>query len=267
MKKITIFLLLLTLVNTACTGEEKFKDSDFTLIFNGENLEGWNPKVKNGDPELAKKVFAVDDGMLHIFNDEFAEEYELGGNNATHGMMYTEKEYSRYILRFEYKWGTKKTNNFADLQYDAGCYYHVTNDKIWPVGLEYQIRYNHEEDKNHTGDYYVRRGPKFNWFSDGEGSFLMIRDGGKATPRQKLHHPALKNAPHSALKGKWEECEIIVMGSEYSIHKLNGVIVNMGTEIGYEKGLIGMQSETAEIFYRNIRILELEESIPAEYFF
>ncbi len=38
------------------------------------------------------------------------------------------------------------------------------------------------------------------------------------------------------------------MGNKYSIHKLNGKIVNMATDFPYSEGKIGLQSETGEIF-------------------
>ena len=97
---------------------------------------------------MAIKVYAIEDGMVHVFNDDFPDEYELNtGENATHGLFYTNKNYSKYILRFEYKWGKRIANNFDQWQYDAGCYYHVFDDKIWPKGIEYQVRYNHIENK------------------------------------------------------------------------------------------------------------------------
>lgn len=42
------------------------------------------------------------------------------------------------------------------------------------------------------------------------------------------------------------------MGNTYSIHKLNGKIVNLATNLTLSEGIIGLQSETAEIYYRNI---------------
>lgn len=56
------------------------------------------------------------------------------------------------------------------------------------------------------------------------------------------------------------------MGDKYSIHKLNGKIVNMATDLLYSRGIIGLQSETAEIYYRNIEIKEFSEDIPIEKF-
>ena len=71
---------------------------------------------------------------------------------------------------------------------------------------------------------------------------------------------------YNALNNKWNRCEVIVMGDEYAIHKLNGAIVNMGTDLPHSEGIIGLQSETAEIYYRNIEIKEFDEVIPMEEF-
>jgi hypothetical protein len=56
------------------------------------------------------------------------------------------------------------------------------------------------------------------------------------------------------------------MGDEYAIHKLNGDIVNMCTKLSHGEGNFGFQSETAEIYYRNIMIKEFDKIIPAEEF-
>mgnify|MGYP006086980195 FL=1 len=56
------------------------------------------------------------------------------------------------------------------------------------------------------------------------------------------------------------------MGNAYTIHKLNGEIVNMATNLSVSEGIIGFQSETAEIYYRNIKIKEFDEIIPIEKF-
>ena len=238
----------------------------FVPLFNGQNLDGWNPKIKSGDEALARKVFTVHDGVIHAFN-AFPDNYELDtGKNDTHGMIYTVKSYDRFIFRFEYKWGTKRVNNFGTFQYDAGCYYHVTNDKIWPVGLEYQVRYNHLAHQNHTGDFWSPPNTEIHWYS-GEGkTFLAPSRGGMLQPVQKGEHRASPDAPYHAIDDQWNQCEVIVMGSEYAIHKLNGVIVNLATDLNPGAGLIGLQAETAEIFYRHIEIKEFAKSVPLETF-
>ena len=244
-----------------------YSDSKFTPLFNGENLDGWYTKIKSGDAALANKVFAVEEGMVHVFNDEFPDKYELKGNNDTHGLFYTNKEYSRFIFRFDYKWGKKVANNYHQFQYDAGCYYHVVNDRIWPIGIEYQVRYNDSTNENHTGDFWIGSlSKKMEWSSDGDKHFLPMDQGGKVLEYKTGERRALKDAPFNGLNDEWNECEVIVMGDKYAIHKLNGKVVNIGVNLGIEKGKIGLQSETGEIFYKNIRILELDKDVPMEEF-
>lgn len=262
-----VFLALTGIQSLATAQSDPASDEGFVKIFNGENFDGWYLKIRSGDEEQARKVFTAGNGVIHVFNEQFPQEFELNtGKNDTHGLFYTKKKYSRYILRFEYKWGKRIGNNFDMWQYDAGCYYHVTDDKIWPKGIEYQIRFNHTNNRNHTGDFWVS-GETLDWSSAPEGStFLMTADGGVAMPGKKdelLGHP---KAAFHALDGQWNRCEVIVMGNLYAIHKLNGTIVNIGTNLSVGEGIIGFQSETAEIFYRNIAIKEFAETVPLENF-
>ncbi len=263
-----ISILLCGLSLTSAHAEEPAPataDAGFVSLFNGKDWEGWDLKIKNGDPELAKKVFAIGDGMIHVFRD-LPDRYALdSGTYDTHGMIYTKKKYSRFIFRFEYKWGKKICNNFGTYQYDAGCYYHVFDDRIWPKGIEYQVRYDHEKDLNHTGDFWAS-GATFQWYAGKDGTFLLPNEGGKSQPIKGGEHLASSKAEHHALDGKWNRCEVIVMGREYAIHKLNGKIVNMATGLSVGDGLVGLQAETAEIFYRNIAIKEFADAVPMEEF-
>lgn len=240
----------------------------FTKIFNGKDLTGWYLKIRNEDQDLAKQVFSIKDEMIHVFNDTFPDEYELNtGGNATHGLIYSKKTYSKYILRFEYKWGKRIANNFEKWQYDAGVYYHVRDDRIWPMGIEYQIRYNHVTGQNHTGDFIIPKKIHADWYGTEDGSrYLGKKDGGKIPEKRHWLLLASETQDHHALDDQWNQCEIIVMGGDYTIHKLNGKIVNVAHNMSFDSGIFGFQSETAEIFYRNIYIKEFEESVPIDVF-
>lgn len=243
-------------------------EEGFVPLFNGENFDGLYLKIRSGDAEMAKRVFAIEKGMIHVFDDSFPAEYKLDtGENDTHGLFYTKKSYSKYVLRFEYKWGERIANNFGKWQYDAGVYYHVTDDTVWPVGIEYQIRYDHTKGRNHTGDLIRPKGAGYLWYPAEDGkSFLHPHKGGKPMEVGGWLHFASPTENHHALDGKWNRCEIIVMGGDYVIHKLNGEVVNMATSVQPSEGIIGFQSETAEIFYRNIEIKEYDEIVPMETF-
>ena len=52
----------------------------------------------------------------------------------------------------------------------------------------------------------------------------------------------------------------------YTLHKLNGEVVNMATDLSVSAWIIGMQSETAVIFYRNMEIQEFEKTLPMDRF-
>ncbi len=258
-------IVLLLILSFAILGNAQSNQSKggFTKIFNGKNFDGWHLKIRSGDAEMAKKVYVIEDGMVHVFKD-FPAEYELNtGGNATHGLFYTNKKYSKYIFRFEYKWGKGKANNFAQFQYDAGCYYHVVDDKIWPSGIEYQVRYDDTKNLNHTGDFWAKG---LKWYSKDGKTFAPPSKGGQPVLGHTGEHLAVPDAKFNALNGKWNKCEVIVMGDKYAIHKLNGKIVNMATDLPFSEGILGLQSETAEIYYRNIEIKEFDEIIPMEKF-
>ena len=269
MKKVSIwvcsFLCLIGSLETKAQSEDGFVD-----IFNGKNLDGWYLKIRSGDEDMAKKVFAIEDGMIHVFNADFPKEYKLNtGENDTHGLIYSKKKYSKYILKFEYKWGDRIANNFKQWQYDAGVYYHVVDDAVWPLGIEYQIRYDHTTKRNHTGDLIRPKGAGYDWYSTTSkkgGTYLHPDQGGILEDKSDWMHLASPTTNFNGVNNEWNQCEIIVMGSEYAIHKLNGNVVNMAVNLKPSEGIFGFQSETAEIYYRHIRIKEFDEVVPAETF-
>ena len=250
----------------SCKTSNKIKPpAGFVALFNGKDMSNWDLKLRNGDAKMAADVYTVDKGVIHVFKN-FPDSFGMvKDKNATHGLFYTKKKYSRFILRFEYKWGKKIYNNFHQFQYDAGCYYHVFNDKVWPDGIEYQVRYNHVTNKNHTGDFWASN-TLFQWSADTlKKQYLPLEKGGIAVSKRAGEHRG-SDVPHHALDDEWNFCEIIVMGNKYAIHKLNGQLVNFATDLSVSEGIIGFQSETAELFYRNIFIKELTEDMPIEKF-
>ena len=260
----TFVIVLITLAFLQGADTENQGDG-YTTLFNGEDFDGWYLKIRSGDSIEAAKVFQVSEGLVHVFKDH-PDSFSLDqGNNKTHGLMYTNKSYERFSFKFEYKWGKKVMNNFGRFQYDAGMYYHVYNDKIWPNGLEYQVRYNHLENKNHTGDFWSS-GVTFQWYAADSTTFRAPWEDGNPMPIRGGEHLAAVEVEFNALNDQWNTCEVIAMGKSYAIHKLNGKVVNYATGLNRSGGVIGLQSETAEIFYRNIKIKEFDEFIPAEEF-
>ena len=267
--KRTLFIKLsiLLLLQTVCAQENAISNDGFKTIFNGKNWDGWHLKIRNGDEELAKEVFAIEDGMVHVFKNMKDSTALNTGENATHGLFYTNKSYSRYILRFEYKWGHKITNNFDQWEFDAGVYFHVSDDKVWPIGIEYQIRYDNKNKANHTADLIRPKGADYDWYYDAETErYLSKNKGGTLFEGKGWMHLAKATTNYNGDNDQWNTCEIIVMGDHYAIYKLNGDIVNVAYNLTPGEGVFGFQAETAEIFYKNIAIKEFDEIIPIEKF-
>ena len=86
MRKILIFtplmlLTLFTIAQNSLTNMEKMEG--FELLFNGENLDGWNGN---------KTDYVVEKGVIVIYPDK-------GGS----GNLFTEKEYADFNFRFEFQ--------------------------------------------------------------------------------------------------------------------------------------------------------------------
>ena len=95
--------LLMYLTSVPLYGQDSSINIDknsITQLFNGKNLDGWYTFLKdrgrNNDP---KKVFSVNNGLIHISGEEW-------------GCITSKKEYDNYHLIVEFKWG-KKTNTYS----------------------------------------------------------------------------------------------------------------------------------------------------------
>ncbi|MEQ9289512.1 MAG: DUF1080 domain-containing protein [Cyclobacteriaceae bacterium] len=238
----------------------------FVPLFNGKDFNDWELLLRNGSTSEIKKVYTIgEDGILHFFRDLPENSGSTTRINAFHGVMVTKKSYSMYHLKFEFKWGKKPVNNFHQFQYDAGVFYQIEEVKVFPIGLQYQIRYNHLEDTNHVGDFWAA-GTTMQWYSEDGNTFKLPSKGGVKQPLKEGEHRAVSGASFHGLDDEWNQCEIIVMGDEYVIHKLNGSIVNMATDLRNDKGPIALEAETVEIFWKNIQIKEFEEPISMQKF-
>ncbi|HAQ21610.1 MAG TPA: hypothetical protein DCR40_20630 [Prolixibacteraceae bacterium] len=194
--------------------EEK---EDFKLLFNGKNLDNW----------IGNKVdYLVQDGLLVVNPKEGA-----------HGNLFTEKEYSDFIFRFEFQL-TPGANN------GLGIHAPLEGDAAY-VGKELQILDN-------TADIYKDLQPY-----QYHGSVYGII-------------PAKKGFLKPV--GEWNYQEVMVKGDNIKI-TLNGTVIlegNMkeaskkGTAdhkdhpgLLRHKGYIGFLGHGSELKFRNIRIKEL----------
>ncbi len=198
-------------------------------LFNGKNLDGWHVYIRHADKATdptsdPKGVFKVEDGVIHVSGEEF-------------GCLTTNEEFSDYHLTLEFKWGENRYPPRENAKRDSGVLVHcVGPDKVWTKSIECQIQ---------EGDC---------------GDFWMV-DGTALTVRGERHKSgrAAKTKDAEKPSGEWNTVEVICEGGKIT-NKVNGQIVNEGTDASVTKGKILLQSEGAEVYFRNVKIEPLSSS-------
>jgi hypothetical protein len=220
MKKIISFLCLFLSLSV-------IQAQQFVPLFNGKDLDGWYVFLR-GLPagQDTANIFTVTDNMLHV-------------SGKTFGYICTKNSYKNFHLTLEFKWGVVKHPPRLNAKRDSGILYYFSSsspDKIWPRSIECQIQ---ETD---CGDF---------WLVDS----TSLTVNGKVylpNPNQQV----VKLSDQEKPSGEWNTIEVIARDGKCT-HIVNGVIVNEGTDANVREGRIALQSEGAEIYYRNIRVAKL----------
>ncbi|MBU0639387.1 MAG: DUF1080 domain-containing protein [Planctomycetes bacterium] len=142
------------------------------------------------------------------------------------GYIRTEADYTNYVLKLEWRFNpvTKQAGNSGVLLRLCGA------DKVWPRSVEAQLQ------SGNAGDF---------WNID---KFVMKVDPARTNGRNtKKTHFAEQPI------GEWNEYEIIVDHTEIRLY-VNGELLNRAWDVEEIPGKIGLQSEGAEIHFRNIRL-------------
>lgn len=268
MSRFSVFAgaLCLALSGTALSAEAP---AGWKPLFNGKNLNGWSVKYASkapaGSPPPAS-LFRVEDGVIHAYPTQEA------GSQQPNAVLITDADYKDYRLSLEYKWGEKKFAPRNEHIRDAGLLYHVHRDRPddWPASAEAQIQ------EGDTGDSWIVTARASTFINPKTGVYTLPENGGVPVVRgdkdkfARTRHNRVNEYPG------WNTVEIIVRGDR-ATHVVNGV-VNMRVSdlkawdaasnnwVKLDHGKIALQAESAEIFYRNIRIRPLtrDDDTPPE---
>ncbi|RYG20860.1 MAG: DUF1080 domain-containing protein [Chitinophagaceae bacterium] len=258
---------MITLALLSMTAQAK---ESWQSLFNGKDLTGWETYLSeqptaagayknkpssirgvNNDP---KKVFSVVDGTLRISGEEW------GGLTSL-------AEFENFHLMFEVKWGEKKWSPKDQAARDSGILYFAVGEQgaqsgHWMRSHEFQV------EEGNCGDYHSLDGVTVDAAvtDANEGDWTFFRYDPKAPTRTGLHNRILKLGNYEKSNNDWTMMEIIADGKTL-IHKVNGhevlrVTNSMqtladGKKIPLTRGKFQIQSEGAEVFYRNIKLAAL----------
>lgn len=267
--------------------------SGWTPLWNGANLDGWTtwmrqPPPSSQVPGLARDAdgkYTEPIGSGRDPLEVFTVVRDVDGRPAIRisgevfGELRTRSSFKDYHLRLQFKWGEKKwpPRDRSETPRDSGLLYHVhsapgAGGRTWARSIELQIQ---EHD---VGDLYAigsaiavrakaRAGTKptlYDYDPAGEWTFFSQSQGAPGR--------CIKQPDHEKPTGAWNTVELIAFRDD-SIHIVNGKVVmrlhgpvriddDLPTPV--TSGPIILQSEGAEVFYRDIQIRPIT-TLPAEF--
>ena len=277
MKSFLLLICASLCVFASAVAQSSQKSDSWQSLFNGKDLSGWEtyldrpyakenqndktpPLGLNNDPNHVFSVVSVDgQSALRISGETF------GGIN-------TLADFENYHLRMEFKWGTQKWPPKLDRPRDSGLLYHSNGPHgtpmLWMESFELQVQ------EGDCGDYWgvmnvltdisARKNDKGVYIYQPGATPLTFQD---KTP---IGRSCLKNPDSEKPSGQWNVLELYCFG-DTCLHVMNGKVnlvlthtrhtVN-GQIVPLTKGKIQLQSEGAEVFYRNVQIQTIKQ-LPA----
>ncbi len=190
-------------------------------LFNGKDLTGWKQFVAPNATVEPKDIWSIKDGVILC-------------KGQVNGYLITEQEYENYVFKVQWRWGESVTRSR-----NSGVFVHVTGpDKIWPKSIEAQLM------SGRAGDF---------WLVDG---FQLTVDPARRDPNQARHYFRMKDEVEKTL-GEWNQYEITCKGNAVKL-VINGQVVNEATDAELSKGKILLQSEGAEVHFRNVELTPIK---------
>ena len=202
----------------------------FRDLFNGKDLSGWV------NVNTDKDTWTVRDGLLVC-------------SGRPIGVMRTEKQYENFILHIEWR-HIEAGGNSGVFAWSDGS---VHEGRRLPRGLEVQmlelewVNLHKQKDGTLPPVAYVH-GELF-----GAGGMTATPDNPRGSRSKSLENRCKG-------KGQWNEYDVVCVDGVVKL-SVNGKFVNGLSRASIKKGYLCLESEGAEIHFRNIRIMELPPGV------
>lgn len=267
-------------------------DDGWTSLWNGKDFSGWDRWLGKphpsttlaGEPKDEKGAYTQPIGAerdpLNVFTIvDIDGQPAIRISGQIFGGITTKGEFGNYHLRLQFKWGGPKwpPREKPETPRDSGLLYHVHsamnfNNRTWPRSIEFQIQ---ERD---VGDLYAIGAkifvparktadiPKLLYTFDPQAELVGFFE------ERPIGNRCIKFPDHEKPSGEWNTLDLVCLGDE-SIHVVNGRVVMRLSKAqrldGAEpatltKGKILLQSEGAEVFYRDVKMRPIT-AVPAEW--
>lgn len=251
--------LLLCTFPAAAVAEEKPAEK-WTQLFNGKDLEGWQPKIKGHElGENYGDTFRVENGVLAVGYEKYKS------FDGQFGHLFYKQPFSHYRLRVEYR--------FVGLQCSGGPGWAIRNsgvmihgespqtmqkDQEFPASIEVQLLGGNGKEQRTTAN--------------------LCTPGTNVVMEGKLFTPHCVNSTSQTYHGdQWVSVELEVRGNKLVRHLIDGKEVLSYTQPQLDErdaharkliekqgkmlsgGTISLQSESHPVEFRKVELLKLEE--------
>jgi hypothetical protein len=223
-------LCLVSLILCSGTSLRSEDVSGFRELFNGKDLTGWV------DVNTSKDTWTVRDGLLVC-------------SGLPIGVMRSEKQYENFILHIEWM-HQEAGGNSGVFIWSEGV---PAPGKQLPKGLEVQMLELQYPNLNREKDGT----PRPLGFVSGE---LFGANGLEVVPDNPRGKRSMSFEMRCKGKGEWNSYDVVAVNGVVKL-AINGKFVNGVSQSTVRKGYLCLESEGAEIHFRNIRLLELPPGI------
>jgi Domain of Unknown Function (DUF1080) len=274
-RKIHFLLVGVSSLLNCCSSPTQSSES----LFNGADLVGWDtylgPAYDTAQKEFdTLRILGLNNDPGKVFSvvmEDGKAAIRVSGENF--GGLSTIREFKNYHLTLEFKWGQQKSEPRKNQKRDSGLLYHAVGPhgadfRFWMRSQEFQIQ------EGDCGDYWGVAGGSFEIPAAKRGDDYMYDPASELltfNEASAVGRRCIKSPDAEKPFGEWNSIEVYALG-DTAVHVVNGVvnmILHNSSQLDNQvlsplkEGKIQIQSEGAEVFYRNIRIAPISE-IPKE---
>ena len=230
------------------------------------------PKDSNGVP---MKPVGLNNDTLKVYSViKENSELVLKVTGEIYGSLCTLKEFGNYHLQLKVKWGGKKWPPRLQELKDSGVLYHSIGDYGVDYWLTWKLSHEFQIQQGCFGDYWSTAGAKADIRSripEGEKSYVYDQNASLVSNRGNGDY-CRRSKDFELPEGEWNTLDLFCFHDK-SLQIVNGNVVltlqnsryyKNGVEIPLTKGKIQIQSEGAEVYYKDIRIKAID-SLPPEF--
>ena len=272
MQKIKVTKWALLLIILIGNFSNTIAQKKWMLLFNGKDLSGWDtyigPDLDSNGKMLTQIPVGLNKDPKQVFTIvEQNSEKLIRISGESWGGISTHQEYQNFHLKLKFKWGNLSWGQKRNKKKDSGLLYYAVGQHgadygAWMRSQEFQI------EEGNSGDYWGVAGGVEDIHAIKNGIDYTYDPGGevlKFSADSEAGRHCIKKGDAEKVTGEWNNLDLYCFNGT-SVHIINGKVMMVlqnsrqadnGQESPLIKGKLQIQSEGAEVFYKDIKIRSL----------